>query len=256
MPQETDFYDELAPFYHLLYPDWTASIARQGGQLSALLARFGVEPGAAILDAACGIGTQAIGLATLGYRVRGSDTSPESVARARHELQLRHLDADVHVADLRSLEQVHHGGFAAVLACDNAVPHLLSDADILAAFRSCRAQLADGGVLVISVRDYAVIERRDQEVRPYGVHDVDGARFLAVQVWDWDGDQYDLRIYLTGEQLDGTCTTRVLRSRYYAVSIARLMELMGDAGLERVARDDAAFFQPVITGVRGTGAQG
>jgi hypothetical protein len=25
------FYDELAPFYHLIFPDWEASIQRQAG---------------------------------------------------------------------------------------------------------------------------------------------------------------------------------------------------------------------------------
>ena len=29
-----DFYDELAPYYHLLYPNWEASSARQSRGLS------------------------------------------------------------------------------------------------------------------------------------------------------------------------------------------------------------------------------
>jgi hypothetical protein len=31
------FYDDLAPFYHLIYPDWEGSIDRQGRQLAALM---------------------------------------------------------------------------------------------------------------------------------------------------------------------------------------------------------------------------
>ncbi len=35
---ETDtFYDDLAPFYHLIHPDWGKSITRQGGQLEAVI---------------------------------------------------------------------------------------------------------------------------------------------------------------------------------------------------------------------------
>jgi hypothetical protein len=37
---------------------------------------------------------------------------------------------------------------------------------------------------------------------------------MAVQLWEWDGDQYDLRMYLTSESPEGACETRVLRSRY------------------------------------------
>lgn len=61
------FYDRLAPYYHLLYPDWDASIARQSQGLATVLQEFGIAPGARVLDAACGIGTQTIGLARLGY---------------------------------------------------------------------------------------------------------------------------------------------------------------------------------------------
>ncbi|MEP6618885.1 MAG: class I SAM-dependent methyltransferase [bacterium] len=246
----TTFYDDLAPFYHLLYPDWEASIHRQGAQLATLLANHGVMAGATILDAACGIGTQTIGLALSGYIVHASDVSPAAVDRSRQEMARRGLAAELCVADVRTLEHTHHGGFSAVLACDNAIPHLLSDADIIAALRSCREQLAPGGVLVLSVRDYATIVRKDREVRPYGVHDEHDSRFLAVQVWDWDGDQYDLRLYLTTEHEDGQCTTRVLRSRYYAITVAQLMVLMREVGFEDVARDDSAFFQPVLVGFR------
>jgi hypothetical protein len=69
-------------------------------------------------------------------------------------------------------------------------------------------------------------------------------------VWDWEGDQYDLSMYLTTERSDGTCTTKVMKSRYYAVTLGRLMELMREAGFVDIVRDDASFFQPLIIGVR------
>lgn len=76
------FYDELADRYDLLYADWRASTARQGRALDALLTA-GLGPGPhRVLDSACGIGTQALGLAALGHRVTGTDLSPGSVARA------------------------------------------------------------------------------------------------------------------------------------------------------------------------------
>jgi 2-polyprenyl-3-methyl-5-hydroxy-6-metoxy-1,4-benzoquinol methylase len=182
---ETTFYDELAPYYHLLYADWEASVARQGAALAAVLAARGVAPGARVLDAACGIGTQAIGLAERGYRVHASDLAPAAVARARAELERRGLAAELRVADLGALRAAHAAAapFAAVLACDNAVPHLLGDAEILRALRECHTLLAPGGVLVLSVRDYAAIERRTPDLRPQAVRRVGDRLILAVQVW-------------------------------------------------------------------------
>jgi len=139
---------------------------------------------------------------------------------------------------------------AAILACDNSIPHLLSDAGILQSFRSCYRCLRPQGVALFSVRDYAAIERKNPDVRPYGMRYVDGERFLAVQVWEWDLDQYDLRLYLTREFSDDRCETRVLRSRYNAVSIARLLELLQEAGFVDVQRRDRVLHQPVLVGRR------
>jgi hypothetical protein len=44
-------YDALAPYYHLIYPDWEASSKRQCEALVALLSEFGIRPGDRLLDA-------------------------------------------------------------------------------------------------------------------------------------------------------------------------------------------------------------
>ena len=69
------FYDELAPFYHLIFPDWEASIQRQAESLDGVIRERWGEGRLSILDVACGIGTQALGLAALGHRVTASDIS-------------------------------------------------------------------------------------------------------------------------------------------------------------------------------------
>jgi methylase of polypeptide subunit release factors len=79
------FYDELAADYHLVYADWDASIVRQGESLDRLI----YARRASVLDCACGIGTQAIGLALRGHRVTGSDISPAAVGRVTREAERR-----------------------------------------------------------------------------------------------------------------------------------------------------------------------
>jgi hypothetical protein len=73
-----------------------------------------------------------------------------------------------------------------------------------------------------------------------------GKRFLAVQVWEWDGDHYDLGVYLTSESPEGACETQVLRTRYYAVTIDRLLALLAEAGFVGAERRDDVLFQPVL----------
>lgn len=244
------FYDQLAPYYHLLYGDWEQSIVKQGRALAELLQELGVTPGERVLDAASGIGTQTFGLIRGGYRVTASDISPGAIDRLKVELSRRELTAEAHVDDLRKLGRTPSGSVSAVIACDNSIPHLLSDPEILEAFRSCYRCIRPGGAAIFSVRDYAAIERVNPDVRPYGLRHEAGSRFLAVQVWEWDHDQYELSVYLTSEAPDGTCKTQVLRSRYYAVSIDRLLSLLAEAGFVGAERRDDVLFQPVVLGRR------
>lgn len=138
----SDFYDRLAPFYHLLYGDWDAAVRTQGEALARLLDMRGVGQGEPILDAACGIGTQTLGLLARGYSIVASDLSPGAVARLRQELDKRGLRASVRVDDFRTLQSTADGSCAAVLACDNSLPHLLTDAEIL---QGCAMRAASYG---------------------------------------------------------------------------------------------------------------
>src|SRR6516162_8622090 len=65
------FYDEFASDYHLLFEDWEASITRQAAVISSILERECLAVGATVLDCACGIGTQTLGLAKLGFCITG-----------------------------------------------------------------------------------------------------------------------------------------------------------------------------------------
>jgi SAM-dependent methyltransferase len=247
-----DFYDDLAPFYHLIYEDWESAIDRQGEVLAGLLREAGVVPGDEVLDAACGIGTQTLGLLARGFRVTASDVSAGALARLRTELAGRGLQAATRLDDLRELRCARDASLAAVLACDNSIPHLLDDGQILQAFRSCLRGLRPGGIAVFSVRDYARIERRNPDLRPHAVRIEAGARLLAYQLWEWDGDCYDLHMYLTRDPDSGPCETRVFRSRYYAIGIARLLQLLQEAGFAQAQRLDEVYFQPLLTARRPT----
>lgn len=108
------FYDALAPYYHLIYPDWEASSRRQSAALGTILSEFGIRPGDRLLDAAAGIGTQALGLAAAGYDVSASDVSAGAIDRFVQEAARRGLSVPAQVADLRTLSSTFAETFDAV----------------------------------------------------------------------------------------------------------------------------------------------
>jgi len=204
-----------------------------------------------VLDVSCGIGTQTLALAGLGYSVAGSDLSAKEIERARHEAVRRGLAINFTVSDMRTAHATHGTGYDLVISCDNSVPHLLSDDDLLRAFRQFFACLRPGGGCIITVRDYDKEERGTNIVKHYGARVEDGKRYVLFQIWDFDDDHYDLSFFIVEEALDtGQVETHVMRSRYYAVSITRLCELMRNAGFVSMKRIDDAFYQPILIGTK------
>jgi SAM-dependent methyltransferase len=245
-----DFYDELASDYHLIFADWEESITRQGRLFGDLIrARW---PGhRSVLDVSCGIGTQAIALAQNGFWVKGSDISAGALERARSEAAKRGLVIEFSICDMRHAFECHGTGHDVVLSADNSIAHLLDDTEIQRALESMFACLKPGGGCLITMRDYDREPRGKNLVKPYGARVLDGKRFLAVQVWDFAGDLYDLTFYVIEEELaTGVVNTRALRSRCYAIGTERVLALMQQAGFEDVQRLDEVFYQPVLVGTR------
>lgn len=244
------FYDQLSPFYHLIYGDWDATIRRQASQLDSVIRELWNDRVHSILDAACGIGTQAIGLAQLGYRVTASDISPAALERARGEAAGRTVSVGFSHADLRNLSTAHPERFDLVIACDNAIPHLLSDDEIRLAFREMYHCTPPAGGVLISVRDYDPAECTGTRVVPYGVRTDDDRRYVVFQLWEFHGPIYDLSMYFVEDRGGPECVAHVMRSKYYAVPVTRVVQLMTEAGFRAVRRIDDRFFQPLVVGFK------
>lgn len=245
------FYDGLAPWYDLLFEDWETSMTTQGEQLDAMIRGRSDGKARDVLDVACGIGTQAIGLARLGYRVRASDLSREALARARCEAAARNLDITFTQCDMRELGSCHGPEHDVAICCDNSLPHLLDDDEIRSALSGMRGCLRPRGTCLVTLRDYDTEPRGRGLLRPYGVRQREGHRVVLFQVWDFDNAHYDLSLYVVAD--DGSMEeppTRVFRARYYAIPVARVMELMREAGFVDVERLDDAYYQPVVIGTR------
>jgi SAM-dependent methyltransferase len=245
------FYDNLAPYYRWLYADWDAGVARQASLLDAVIREVCGPAVRQILDAACGIGTQTLGLAELGYRLTASDISSVEIELARAEANRRGLSIDFRVADMRGLWEVHQRQFDVIIACDNAVPHLLSDADILLAFEEFYRCTVPGGGCIISVRDYAAMERGDRQFYPRRIHDTDSGRMVLFDIWEFEGEYYDLTTYVIEDTGQDLAQTHVIRGgRYYCVTTETLEQLYRQAGFVEVRTLQDRFYQPLIVALK------
>jgi glycine/sarcosine N-methyltransferase len=248
-PTPAEFYDELAAEYHLIFADWDAAIEWEAGVITGVLRQLGVTSGS-VLDAACGIGTQAIGLAQAGYSVTATDISPASVERCAREAAARGLAVTTAVADVRVLDVPGAGGFDAAVSFDNALAHLLEAADVDAACMALHRVLRPGGVLVASIRDYDEVLR----VRPSG--DVprryaagDGER-VVFQVWDWlTADRYAVRHFIMRGG-SGRWDVAERRTTLRALPRTALADALRRAGFEDVEwrmPEGTGFYQPIVS---------
>jgi hypothetical protein len=88
------------------------------------------------------------------------------------------------------------------------------------------------------------------QVKPYGVRIQGDTRYLVFQVWEFQDLRYDVAIYFVEDRGSASCTTHVMRTKYYAVGLDKLKNLMAKAGFSQVQQLDDQFFQPVIIGKR------
>jgi SAM-dependent methyltransferase len=242
------FYDALADDYHLIFEDWERSTERQAKVLGALLeSELSAHP-LKILDCACGIGTQSIGLAALGHQVVASDLSRKAVNRAQREAQRRSLKISFHVSDMTSLREVPESGFDAVVAMDNALPHL-SAVQLRQAVRAMALKLRPGGIFIASIRDYDQIIRVKPTAQPPAFYGDQASRRIMHQIWDWIGDdRIVVHLYITTRSERGWKAQHFV-TEYRCLLRGELSSVLTDSGFAEVRwmiPAESGFYQPIV----------
>ncbi|MBQ3892077.1 MAG: class I SAM-dependent methyltransferase [Mailhella sp.] len=241
------FYDGLAAHYDKLFLDWQSTTQEQAAILQGIFRESGFGPEARILDCACGIGTQALGLARCGYAVTASDFSAGALAEARERARENGVQIRFERADFRALEEVFTEQFDIVLAMDNALPHMLTAEDLEKAVRSITGRVRQGGIFVASIRDYdSLLAARPPYSPPYIHKTVKGQR-VSFQTWDWKDEHYRLTQYIIDDE--GDLDVRKFECEYRAVRRAELTELLlagGCSGVAWKSPEEAGFYQPVV----------
>ena len=241
------FYDDLASQYEKLFLDWQATTQEQALILDRIFANNGFDKTANILDCACGIGTQAIGLAALGYQVTGSDISDGELAEAKVRAEKNHVKIRFAHADFCALSETFLEPFDIVIAMDNALPHMLSADALEAAVRSITNQMMTGGLFVASIRDYDALLANKPPYSPPYIHQTAGGQRVSFQTWNWDGDHYKLIQYIIEDE--GTLQISKFSCEYRATRREELTNLLCAHGCCSVVwkfPEETGFYQPIV----------
>ena len=241
------FYDSLATQYDKLFLDWQATTQEQALILEKLFADNGFDKSAHILDCACGIGTQAIGLASLGYSVTASDISDGELAQAEKRAEENRVKIRFAHGDFRALSDTFSEKFDIVIAMDNALPHMLSHHNLEAAVKSIVNQTAEGGIFVASIRDYDALLQEKPPYSPPYIHKTEEGQRVSFQTWNWEGDHYKLIQYIIDDQ--GVLQISKFACEYRATRREELTNLLLEAGCREVAwkfPEETGFYQPIV----------
>jgi glycine/sarcosine N-methyltransferase len=242
------FYEPLADYYHLIFDDWSRAIDRQAKILNPLLAEQMHGHPLKVLDCACGIGTQALGLASFGHRIVASDLSSAEVNKAKDEAERRALDISFHVSDMTSLAEIVDRDFDVVAAFDNALPHLSVD-QLKRAVAAMGSKLKPNELFIASIRDYDKLILERPTMQEPAFYDKKGERRIVHQVWDWiDDTRYTLHLYIT-VQSDPAWTTHHFVSEYRCLLRDELSAVLRSTGFRDVRwlmPAESGFYQPLV----------
>lgn len=241
------FYDNLASQYDKLFHDWQSVVQEQALMLDKLFRDNGFDNTARVLDCACGIGTQSVGLASLDYQVTASDISDNELTEAKKRAAKNNVNIRFERADFRALSDTFSERFDIVIVMDNALPHMLSAGDLEAAVKSITAQTKAGGMIVASIRDYDTLLQGKPPYSPPYIHKTADGQRVSFQTWEWNNDHYKLIQYIIDDET--TLQVSKFECEYRAVCRAELTRLFLSNGCSEVIwnfPEETGFYQPIV----------
>jgi len=241
------FYDDLADQYDKLFLDWQSATHEQALILDRIFRDYGFDITASVLDCACGIGTQSVGLASLGYRMTASDISYNEINQAKNRATNNNVNVRFVYADFCALSQTFSEEFDIIIAMDNALPHMLTRDRLNDAVRSIVDQLSVGGLFVASIRDYDAQLMTKPSYSPPYIHKTKNGQRVSFQTWEWNDDLYSLIQYIIEDETE--LKVSKFECKYRATRREELTELLTLNGCRKVQwlfPKETGFYQPIV----------
>ncbi len=246
------FYNNLATKYDKLFLDWQGTTREQAKILDKIFKSNGFDRSAKVLDCACGIGTQAIGIAALGYNVTASDISDGELVEAEKRALENNVDISFKYADFCALADTFTGKYDIIIAMDNALPHMLTSEDLESAIKSIVNQLKVDGIFVASIRDYDSILMDKPSYSPPYIHKNDNGQRVSFQTWEWKDDIYKLIQYIVEDEDE--LQVSKFECEYRATTREEMTKLLLGYGCSKVEwkfPEETGFYQPIVVARKG-----
>jgi len=222
-PWWDSYFDEQ--FVRLYRPFLTEE--RTWAEVAGLVEALDLEPGARILDLACGWGRHATEFARVGFDVVGLDRSETLLRHARQRASGANVEVEWVCGDMRDLRW--QSEFDAVVCLFSSLGYFLTDAEDLRVLRAARDALRPGGRFLLETMHRDLL-----------------ARQFAERDW-WEGEsgehvwverEFDAVAGVSREWLRWRTADGAGGEKFHAIRVRAAAEwsvLLNDAGLEPVA---------------------
>jgi SAM-dependent methyltransferase len=188
-------------------------------EVDFVVEKLELEPGARVLDVACGHGRHSLELARRGFRVVGVDLSPRSLERAREAARGEGLDVEFVHSDMRELD--FEDEFDAAINLFTSFGYFESDDEDRRVVERVARALWPGGRFVVDMNNVLSLAGRYQ----LRLWDEVAEGVLLLQEHDWDVVAGRNRAVWTFVKPDGSRPELRHTVRMYAPwELARLVE--------------------------------
>jgi SAM-dependent methyltransferase len=165
----TDWYDDDSfweTFQNYMFDSRRLGLAP--AEVDQMIALFGLQSGAAVLDLCCGIGRHSIEFARRGFKVTGVDRTTPYLDQARASASKENLKIEFVRSDMREFSRP--AAFDAALNFFTAFGYFENPADDAKVARNLFDSLKPGGRLIVDTMGKEVIARRFRE-RDWGTRE-------------------------------------------------------------------------------------
>jgi SAM-dependent methyltransferase len=140
----TPYIGRYPELYDIFYGD--KPYAEEAAVVHRLLQKYGTDPTRYVLELACGTGSHAIVLETLGYSVVATDNSEGMLERARHKAGSSSSTVDFRQQDMRALDLGTR--FDAAICLFDAIGYVETNQGVQQTLRGVHRHLRPGGLFV------------------------------------------------------------------------------------------------------------